>query len=177
MKQLMRDTTLGELLRLASGGRVFHYAEERDPSLWKRYIDVEKSGRMAHHGTTEEEKEDDKESSTDRDESESRDREAQRTAEKTGSRGGLDQSGLRPPGTGTNEPYHLDTAAQDTSELTWRGLGLDGEALNSADTRLGRVDNARTNDVSGVPVDPEKGRDVSIVTWYGDNDPEVCSQL
>lgn len=28
------------------------------------------------------------------------------------------------------------------------------------------------NEVSGVPVDSEKGRDIHLVTWYGDDDPE-----
>lgn len=29
-----------------------------------------------------------------------------------------------------------------------------------------------TNEVSGVPIDSEKGRDIHLVTWYGDDDPE-----
>lgn len=31
------------------------------------------------------------------------------------------------------------------------------------------------NEASGVKVDPEKGRDLSIIDWYGPNDPEVSS--
>ena len=31
------------------------------------------------------------------------------------------------------------------------------------------------NEPSGVKVDPEKGRDIHIVDWYGDNDPEVST--
>ena len=34
-------------------------------------------------------------------------------------------------------------------------------------------DNALVNVPSGVRVDPENGRDVHIISWYGDNDPEV----
>ncbi len=30
---------------------------------------------------------------------------------------------------------------------------------------------------SGARVDPEKGREVSIITWYGDDDPDVCISL
>ncbi|KAI9669862.1 MAG: hypothetical protein M1831_006897 [Alyxoria varia] len=30
------------------------------------------------------------------------------------------------------------------------------------------------NEFSGVEIDPEKGRDVDIVDWYGADDPEVC---
>lgn len=38
-----------------------------------------------------------------------------------------------------------------------------------------RVDDGETqvNEVSGVKIDPEKGRDISVVSWYSDNDPEV----
>jgi len=55
MKDLIRDTIPSHLLRLATGGKVLQYEEERDPSLWKRYVDKENSGRLAHHGNTEEE--------------------------------------------------------------------------------------------------------------------------
>lgn len=30
----------------------------------------------------------------------------------------------------------------------------------------------RINKVSGVPIDFEKGRDIHLVSWYGDDDPE-----
>jgi MFS transporter, DHA1 family, multidrug resistance protein len=55
MIELIRDTVFGHLLRPTSKGKVLPYEEDRDPSLWKRYIDTEKSGRMAHHGHTGEE--------------------------------------------------------------------------------------------------------------------------
>lgn len=48
---------------------------------------------------------------------------------------------------------------------------------NSSDTRVGSYDNTRRNEASGTVVDPEKGRDLTIVHWFGDNDPEVCSCL
>ena len=35
--------------------------------------------------------------------------------------------------------------------------------------------NAQVNHVSGVKVDPEKGKDLHLVSWYGDNDPENVS--
>lgn len=31
----------------------------------------------------------------------------------------------------------------------------------------------RVNQASGVAVDPEKGRDIHLVSWYGDKDPGV----
>jgi len=132
MKELVRDTVVGHLLRLATRGKVLQFEEERDPSLWKRYVDKEKSGRMAHHGTVEEEKKNEQE--------------------------GNDTS---------------DDSAQEQQRAGVAGGDTTANTRNSSDTRVGSAE-ARRNDVSGVPVDAEKGRDVSIVTWFGDNDPEVC---
>ena len=47
---LIRDSTFGHLVRLATGGKAFQYAEERDPELWKKYVNEEKSGYLAHYG-------------------------------------------------------------------------------------------------------------------------------
>lgn len=38
-----------------------------------------------------------------------------------------------------------------------------------------RASTARVNQASGIKVDPEKGRDVHLVSWYGDKDPENVS--
>ena len=35
----------------------------------------------------------------------------------------------------------------------------------------------KMNEFSGVEIDPEIGRDVDIVDWYGPNDPEVWSRI
>ncbi|TVY93904.1 Caffeine resistance protein [Lachnellula willkommii] len=127
MSELVRDTCFGHVLRLATGGRVLQYEEDIDPSLWERYIDKEKSGRMAHHGhTAEEEKNEENSGSND------------------------DVSDQRQTAAEHNQP----SSSRDTS-----------------DTRVGSQDQQR-NDPSGVIVDPEKGRDVSIVTWYGAGDSE-----
>ena len=37
--------------------------------------------------------------------------------------------------------------------------------------------NAQINNASGVKVDPEKGKDLHLVSWYGDNDPENVSNM
>jgi DHA1 family multidrug resistance protein-like MFS transporter len=132
MKELVRDTVLGHFLRLVTGGKVLPYEEDRDPSLWKRYIDKEKSGRMAHHGHTEEEE--------------------------------------------TNEE-EADASDDSTQQQQRAGAVEDNATANtrdSSDTEVGSA-NVQRNEVSGHPIDPEKGRDVSIVTWFGDDDPEVCS--
>ncbi|KAK4547242.1 hypothetical protein LTR36_000897 [Oleoguttula mirabilis] len=42
---------------------------------------------------------------------------------------------------------------------------------SSSRTRVGS-NNANINEASGIKVDPEKGRDLHIVSWYGPNDPE-----
>lgn len=37
-------------------------------------------------------------------------------------------------------------------------------------TRVGD-DNSHVNEVSGIKIDPEKGRDLHMVSWYGPDDP------
>jgi MFS transporter, DHA1 family, multidrug resistance protein len=49
---LIRDSAFGHLIRLASRGKYFQYAEEKDSSLWKKYVNEKKSGYLAHHGDT-----------------------------------------------------------------------------------------------------------------------------
>jgi hypothetical protein len=127
MKELFRDTVTGHAIRLLTKGRVLQYEEERDSSLWRRYVDKEKSGRMAHHGHTGEAKEQDEEKQDDKD--------------------------GRQPNNGDNP-------------------------RDSDDTRVDSPENTRRNEVSGViVVDPEKGRDATIVTWFSDDDPEVDSSV
>jgi len=130
MKDLFRDTLTGDFFHVISKGKFLPYAEDKDPSLWKRYVDKEKSGRMARHGTTGEE----------------------RNEEEKGDDGSSSDNAEQ----GTNDAYN----EQDTR--------------NSSNTRVDSGEQPR-NDVSGVKVDPEKGRDVTIVTWFSDNDPEVRS--
>ncbi|EAT85845.1 hypothetical protein HBI56_144620 [Parastagonospora nodorum] len=49
---LIRDSPFGHIVRLVTRNKVFQYPEERDPEVWKKYVHQEKSGYMAHHGTT-----------------------------------------------------------------------------------------------------------------------------
>lgn len=53
MSELIRDTAFGHLVRLVTRGKYLQYEEEKDPSLWKRYVNEEASGHLAHHGTIE----------------------------------------------------------------------------------------------------------------------------
>ncbi|CZT48181.1 related to FLR1-Putative H+ antiporter regulated by yAP-1 and involved in multidrug resistance [Rhynchosporium secalis] len=145
--ELVRDTALGHALRFVTRGKVMTFEEERDPSLWKRYVDKEKSGNMAHHGHTgEEDQEKDIKQGQD---SESPER---RSGEKDVERG--DGANQGPP-------------------TTQSGGVLNGHGRRSSETRHGRSeDGQHKNELSGVPVHPEKGKDVHIVNWYGENDPE-----
>ncbi|KAL3427817.1 multidrug resistance protein [Phlyctema vagabunda] len=121
MKELVRDTVLGHALRLASRGKILPYAEDRDPSLWERYVDKDASGRMAHHGHLGE-------------------------AEK-------------------DEAANKGNGNQPTPQTA-------GVPRRSSDTAIDGPERRQINSVSGVPVDPEKGKDVTMVTWFSDDDPE-----
>lgn len=50
--ELIRDSPFGHIVRLLTRNKVLQYPEERNPDLWKKYVHQEKSGFMAHHGTT-----------------------------------------------------------------------------------------------------------------------------
>ncbi|KAJ4397803.1 GTPase-activating protein [Gnomoniopsis smithogilvyi] len=112
MVHLIRDSFFGQCLRLVTSGRVLHYPEELDPTIWKRYINEEKSANLAAHGKTELE----------------------------------DGESRKSP--------------RDSGSLT-RTLSTDHGRSQSQD----ELRNYR-------PVDPEKGRDVYLVDWYGPDDPE-----
>lgn len=53
MSDLFRDSFFGHFLRLVTNGRVLHYPEELDPSIWQRYVNEKKSANMAMYGKTE----------------------------------------------------------------------------------------------------------------------------
>ncbi|KIW18649.1 hypothetical protein PV08_02938 [Exophiala spinifera] len=53
MAELFRDTVAGQLLRVITGRRILQYPEERDPSIWQRYLNPEKSSNLAMHSSTE----------------------------------------------------------------------------------------------------------------------------
>lgn len=131
MKELIRDTAFGHLIRLVSRGKYLQFAEERDPTIWTRFVDEKKSGYLAHHGDTNPPEDGEKEIE------------------------GL--GGVRT----RDDQYVL----QEPPMRAHRGSG------DSSRTRVGDEQIA-VNHASGVKVDPEKGQDYHLVTWYGDNDPE-----
>lgn len=114
MSELIRDTVFGHCVRLVTEGKYLQYAEEKDPSIWKRYLHLEKTGHMAQHGQIGE-----GEASTDADEERVNDSEA---------------------------------ASGDGSRVPPEKL--------------------RTTNTVGQKIDQEKGRDVSVIEWFGDDDPE-----
>lgn len=60
MSELLRDTALGHFLRLVTGKKVLLYPEEKDPEVWKKYVNKEKSANMATHGQVEPPEDDEK---------------------------------------------------------------------------------------------------------------------
>ena len=79
MTELIRDTVFGHFLRKVTGNKVLLYEEEKDPSLWKKYVHVEKSANVAKHGqTTPPEDEKDDKQDNEKDDSNSDDNDNQR---------------------------------------------------------------------------------------------------
>ena len=120
MTDLFRDSAFGQVVRFVSGYRLFKYPEEKEPELWKQFVNEELSGNLAHHGT------------------------------------------IAPRGEDVDtEDRSTDNALDETAK----------EKSQSADTSRTRGSENGYNEVSGVKVDPEKGRDIHLITWRP-NDPQ-----
>ena len=137
MTELIRDTTFGHIVRYASGHKYLQFEEEKHPELWKHFVDEEKSGRMAHHGTTE----------LHGDDLDTEDRPTH----------GI--GGVRTREDGMTEPVDPRTGEPQDSE-------------HSSRTRVSGNENGPYNEASGVKIDAEKGKDTSIIEWWGPDDPE-----
>jgi DHA1 family multidrug resistance protein-like MFS transporter len=124
MLELFRDTTFGRLLRIVTRNKILQFEDEKDPSIWKRYVDVEGSGHLAHHGSTEPPEE------------------GQGSPERV---------------TGDLHSHSDDEKEKDPEDSDGTRVPSGGENVNYA---------------SGVKVDGEKGKDIHLVSWYGENDPE-----
>jgi len=116
---LIRDSPFGHIVRLVTRNKVFQYPEEKDPSLWKKYLHEEKSGHAAYHGSTE------------------------------------------APEDRENIP-ELNNA---------RGLAQREREHNSRSSSQTQVGEGY-NEASGVKIDKEKGKDIHVIDWYGDDDPQ-----
>ena len=121
MTELIRDTVFGHILRFITKGRVLQYAEEKDPSLWKQYMDRDQTRNMAVFGN--------------------------------------------PEGTEPEEKEDKEIEVPSSE--------------GSSQTRAGDADQPPRpqlhSTLTAQKVDTEKGRDTTMVSWFGDNDPEVQS--
>jgi len=124
---LFRETACGQLIRLVTRNRYLQYPEEKNPELWKKYVNKDKSANMAKYGQPDEpqpENEDDEKKVGEEDDD---------SSEK-----GDDSADSIPP------QGHRGVERQES----------------------------RYNDASGIKVDPEKGKDVTMINWDGDDDPD-----
>lgn len=147
MRELIRDSTFGQILRLVSGNRVLRYPEEDDPALWKKYVHEEKSGWAARHG--------------------------------------VQDGAIHPPPEDADQEEYTGIGGVRTREngqtepIDPQAVGNGALSSSSSMTRVGngqgekeQENDAHYNNASGVKVDPEKGRDIHLVTFLPD-DPEV----
>ncbi|KAF2495965.1 benomyl/methotrexate resistance protein [Lophium mytilinum] len=127
VSDLIRDSAFGHLVRLSTGNKYFTYAEERDPNLWKKYVNEVKSGNFAHHGHAGDVSDDE------------------------------DRPSRHLGGVRTREARH---SSEDS-------------AKSLSDSEKSEEPNEGTHNIaSGVRLDPEKGRDIHLIDWYGPDDPE-----
>jgi len=123
MKDLIRDSTFGQLVRLVTRNKVFLYPEEKDSEVWKKYVNKEKSANMATYGQT---------------------------------------------------SIPEDEDEKDNNEQPARN-NSPSRSQSSSSTAIDESSNV--NEVSGKPIDQEKGKDSHVVDWYGADDPEVRATL
>lgn len=126
MSDFFRDTPFGQVVRYVTRNRYFQYPEEKDPSIWTRYLDEQKSANLAKLGQTEK------------------------------------------PEDGEAPQPGADADVQDAQQgLPQREKNSRSSSGTSSQTRV----DGDVNAVSGVKVDSEKGKDVHLVSWYGEDDP------
>lgn len=130
MSELLRDTVFGHAVRFMTKARLFQYAEEKDPSLWKQYLDRTQTKNMALSG--------------------------------------------HPEDGSPEEKHERESARVSETQSPANGIG-NGANLSeeSSQTRAGDGEYQLSSTITGQKNDPEQGRDVTMVTWFGDNDPEV----
>ncbi|KAJ9602705.1 GTPase-activating protein [Cladophialophora chaetospira] len=159
MAELFRDTVAGQFLRLVTGRRILQYPEERDPSIWERYLNVEKSKNMALHGTTSRPEQPKKDVPS----ASSTDPPTPTADEKQNAERQLYYDQAAPPVDGKERPTPQD--ANSSQEAMSRRTSTSASTANDNE-------NVLINTLSNTRVDPEKGRDADIVDWYGPEDPE-----
>ncbi|EXJ68716.1 uncharacterized protein A1O5_08510 [Cladophialophora psammophila CBS 110553] len=164
MEDLFRDTVVGQILRLVTGRRILQYPEERDPSIWQRYLNVEKSANMAIHGSTappqQEEKELPSTSSSGPPTPPAEEKEQ--------------QQGISPYYDQATTPAEAkeQPGLQSASQHTNPNLQTFSRRSSGSASTANEVEHVLVNTLSGTRIDPEKGRNADIVDWYGPDDPE-----
>lgn len=169
MSDIIRDSVFGQLMRLATGNKVFQYPDEVDPSIREKYINIEKSGNLASHGTLQPPQEADAKeheaspspsSSTSIDPKDEVEKDTDAAPERVVSSISAQISRLR---SAESRPKPLRRSTSHTNSFL--------NEVNST-SRVSRI-----NTASGRSVDPEKGRDIHLVDWYGPDDSEVRLSL
>ena len=163
MSELFRDTVAGQFLRLVTGKRILQYPEERDPSIWERYLNVEKSANMALHGSTSR-PEEIRRKPTNESSTVPPSNEAAEKQQESDEKLYYDQAAPLADDKERGEsqsPQHPDPAQRTASRTTSRSVST-----------VNDHENVLVNTLSNTRVDPEKGRDADIVDWYGPDDKE-----
>jgi hypothetical protein len=179
MSDIVRDSVFGQLVRLATGGRVFQYPDEYDESIREKYINKEKSGNLALYGSTSVPQEAEKENDLDSSISE-RQEDPEKDPEKQGKLAEPERVATPTSPAATRVTSHGSNIARlHSSEgrpfpmhrTSSRNSSFMNELRETQSRQSGNV--ARVNTASGKSVDPERGRDIDLVDWYGTDDPEV----
>ena len=73
------------------------------------------------------------------------------------------------------EDKHKHESAPVSESHSYANFNANGANLSeeSSQTRTGDGEQQVSSTITGQRIDPEKGRDGTTVTWFGDNDPEV----
>lgn len=161
MSELFRDTVVGQCFRLLIGRTILQYPEERYPSIWQKYLNVDKSANMVIHGSTS----------------------SSQAEEKQRLEGGSSSSQITPAAeTATEEEKErlasgnvadqTTNSAEQSYPLHTRRMSDQATLHQQLPASTGGEEIDLVNNLSVIRIDPEIGRDAHIVDWYGPDDPE-----
>lgn len=161
MYDIIRDSPIGHIVRLVTKNKAFQYPEEKDPELWKKWYNEEKSGFAAYHGQTE------------APETDETDDNGEKVKDENGNVEKKTLDELRGDSEGNQRQTSSRSRASSQTNLDEQHSDRDLRSEEETDVETPTSREERTVNRSGVPVDPEKGKDVNIIDWDGPNDPEV----
>lgn len=188
---IFRDTFFGHILRLATGNKVFQYPEERDPQLAGRHYNYEKTTNMARYGQPtvpdthddgnsphEKTVQDSPEFPTPKQEANPRPSDAHFSS---GSLTPIPDATPRPSNaffSSESPTPRLEATPRPSDVFDSPAPPIPGSeetpreraaSISSENTHVPAE--RQVSNVAGVPVDPERGRDLTVVDWDGLNDP------